>query len=68
MYDAKDSDATATGITLVSACLFGPVIVYFIYREHAASNGRRVQVTEIRTRTLTLALTRIGLPRGGART
>ncbi|KAL1522119.1 hypothetical protein AB1Y20_021761 [Prymnesium parvum] len=43
-FEAKSADAPATYITLISACVFGPVIGYFIYREHAASEGRRVWI------------------------
>ena len=31
-------------ITLVSAFIFGPMVLYFIYREHAATQGRRIEI------------------------
>ena len=52
-FRAKDADSPSTMIALVNGCVFGPLVLYFVYREHMATKGVRVQIVpDRRLRTL----------------
>ena len=44
LYAAKDPDSESTQIAFVNGCFFGPLLLYFVYREHMATKGVEVRL------------------------